>query len=146
MATKTFDPLAFMRDAAMTDLKHFMGPMQRRVVLDALRGEEGEYFVAKMVELAALIAAMPKTYEQDGVADPIVHLHYFIGSMDWWITEKDMGNGDDSEGQIQAFGAANLGHGWDNSMGYISIEEITQHGAELDFHFKPRPLSAVRRA
>ncbi len=120
----------------------FMGNAQRRAVIAGMRGEESAYFHTTIGDLASRVAAMPKTYEQDGVADPIVSLHYFTGNADWYITEKDIDH--DGAGQVQAYGYADLGFG--GEMGYISIGEIVRHGAELDFHFTPRPLSAVRGA
>jgi hypothetical protein len=124
-------------------LRAFIGARQRHAVICGMAGEEKQFFVDKMAELAALVAAMPKTYEQESVSDPIVTLHYFAGSSDWYITEKDIDT--DGQGQIQAFGLADL-FGDGGELGYISIDEITKCGAELDFHFKPCPLSIVRDA
>jgi len=88
----------------------------------------------KLAELAKVVETMPKTYETDGQHDPVVHLHYFMGGMDWHIIERDM-----MPEQLQAFGKANLGYG--GELGYISIDEITKAGAELDLHWQPKPLS-----
>lgn len=121
-------------------LRPFMSRSQRCAVLDGMRGEEQQYFVDKMAELAAIVAAMPPTYGTGGVADPTAHLHYFVGGCDWYITERD--SDPDGLGQVQAFGLANLGFG--GEMGYISIPEIIANGGELDFHFTPRPLSQVQ--
>jgi hypothetical protein len=105
-------------------------------------GEEAQYFFEKICALAALVTTMPKTYEQEGKGDQaIVSLHYFTRSCDWWITEKDMETSDEP-GQHQAFGLASLGY--EPELGYISIVEILANGAELDFHFEPQTLEAVR--
>jgi hypothetical protein len=85
---------------------------------------------------------MPKTYDQENVADPIAYLHYFLGNMDFYITEKDVDT--DGAGQVQAFGTSNLGYGAE--LGYVNIHEITEHGAELDLHFTPAPRSALKAA
>ncbi|MHB1531426.1 hypothetical protein [Acidithiobacillus sp.] len=46
---------------------------------------------------------MPKNYDTDGQGgDAVAFLHYFTGSWDWYITEKDVDS--DDKGQIQAFG------------------------------------------
>ena len=117
----------------------FMGPSQRQAVYSAMRGEEGEYFRAKVTNLIKLLDAMPKVYEQDGLGDQaVVYLHYFTGSQDWYITERDT-----SEEQLQAFGLADFGDG--GEMGYISISELISHGVELDLYWKPRTLSAIRQ-
>lgn len=50
----------------------------------------------------------------------------------------------DGEGQIQAFGSANLGRGAE--LGYISIAEITECGAELDLHWTPCTLASLRKS
>ena len=43
--------------------------------------------------MAALIEAMPKTYdtEEQKAEDKVVFLHYFTSGCDWWIIEKDEG-------------------------------------------------------
>ena len=95
-------------------------------------------------EAAAIIDTMPKTYEQDGLGDQaIASLHYFLGGCDWYITEKDA-EAPDSLGQHQAFGWADLGGG--GELGYISLVELLANGAELDFHFRPCTLAALKAA
>ena len=95
----------------------------------------------KLIDLAQQIDTMPKTYEQDGKGDQaIAHLHYFTGASDWYITEKDMDGGIQ-----QAYGYAILnGDNECAEVGYISIEELTRHGAELDLHFAPRSLAEIK--
>lgn len=138
-----FDPDKFLIDTASADLKPFIGAAQLSVLRHHARGEEKEWFITRMVELAALILAMPKTYEQDGAGlNAVAHLHYFTAGGDWYITEKDIDP--DGEGQIQAFGSANLGHGAE--LGYISIAELIAHGAELDLHFRPATLATITKA
>jgi hypothetical protein len=107
---------------------------------DLCRGEEKQFYFDKMCELAGIVRKMPKTYEQC-VKDPVAYLHYFTGSADFYITEKDM-DCPDSPGQHQAYGLADRYHDG-GEIGYISIVELLANGAELDFHFTPKPLSAV---
>ncbi len=131
-----------MREAAeaMRALRGFIGTAQARVMADGCRGEERQFFFDKLVEMAGIVAAMPKTYEQDGKGTAaIVSLHYFTGACDWHITEKDVDT--DGEGQVQAFGYANLGYG--RELGYICLPEILEAGAELDLHFTPRTVAEV---
>ena len=124
---------------AIHTVKHFVGDSQLEAMGDGVRGEEGEFFKTMFVKLADQLNTMPKTYEQDGKGDEaVVHLHYFLGNMDWYITERDM-----EEDQIQAFGLADLGMGYPE-LGYISIEEITNAGAELDLYWTPKTLSEVK--
>lgn len=121
-------------------LQHFIGHAQRECLAELLTGEEGAFFANKLATLADLLAKMPTTYTQESLGDQaIIHLHYFKAGADWYITEKDIDS--DGEGQIQAFGLVNLGYG--PEVGYISIPEILEQGAELDLYFTPITLAAI---
>lgn len=130
--------------AAGLAIRHFLSRNQFLAVAfasDPKNSEEADFFLGKLIDLAQQIDTMPKTYEQDGKGDQaIVYLHYFLGGSDWYITEKDM-NG----GIKQAFGYAVL-NGDDEcaELGYISIQEITAYGAELDFYFTPCTLGEIK--
>jgi hypothetical protein len=134
---------------AMTILKPFMNRRQHRAVLDLMKGEEGQFFVDKMIELADRVEAMPATYETEGQDDPIVYLHYF-GPGDWFIYEKDKGSEDDApeDAQSQTMGLADL-YGDGGELGYISLPELFSvtglNEVQLDFHWEPRPLSEARK-
>lgn len=119
-------------------LRGFIGHGQL-VAFDRGRwGEESQFFFDKAAELGKRVAQMPKTYEQDGKgAQAVAYLHYFKGGCDWYITEKDR-----EDEQLQAFGLADLGHGAE--LGYIAITELIAHGAELDLHFTPKTLAAIK--
>ena len=126
---------------AIKSLGDFVGRSQLAAILDAMRGEEGEYFGGMVADLAQRIDAMPQTYQQDGMGDAaIVGLHYFNSGSDWYITEKDADGG-----TAQAFGYAVL-NGWDDcaELGYISIAELVAHGVELDLYWQPRTLGEVK--
>jgi len=124
---------------AVHTVKYFVGDSQLEAMGDGVRGEEAEFFKTMFVKLAERLNTMPKTYEQDGKGDDaVVYLHYFMGNMDWYITEKDM-----EDEQHQAFGLADLGMGYPE-LGYISIEEITGAGAELDLYWTPKTLAEVK--
>lgn len=119
-------------------LRHYIGSSQLEAIGDACRGEERQFFLNKLVELAAHVQAMPRVYEQDGLGEnAVAHLHYFTGGCDWYITERDT-----SDEQHQAFGLANLGYGAE--LGYISITELIEAGAELDLYYTPRPLKEIK--
>jgi Ca2+-binding EF-hand superfamily protein len=121
--------------AAFKQLRRFIGPAQISAMADVCRTEEKKFMYGKLSELIQTIQDMPKTYETDGQGKAaVVQLHYFMGGMDWYITERDMENE-----QLQAFGLADLGHG--GELGYISIVEIIAAGAELDLYWTPQPLS-----
>ncbi|WP_017460711.1 DUF2958 domain-containing protein [Dyella ginsengisoli] len=122
----------------VSPLRSFIGYSQRRVLAMLCEGEEGEFFQNRLAELRHLIDTMPKTYEQsDKEGAAVVYLHYFMGGCDWYITEKDK-----EREQLQAFGLADLGYG--GELGYISLVEVLQCGAELDLHWTPKTLDEVR--
>ena len=126
---------------AVPTIRPFLSSMQLSVMGDLSRGEEGSFFLQKFIDLQSQISTMPKTWEQDGKGDAaIAYLHYFLGGSDWYITEKDMDGGIE-----QAFGYAIL-NGDDEcaELGYISIQEITAYGAELDLHFTPCTLGEIK--
>lgn len=121
--------------AAFDQLEQFIGAAQAECMADMCRTEEKQFMYNKLAELVNTISTMPKTYETDGQGKAaMAHLHYFIGGCDWYITERDM-----EHEQIQAFGLADLGHG--GELGYISLQEITSAGAELDLYWTLKPLS-----
>lgn len=125
--------------AALSSLRGFIGKSQLHTIDQGCWGEERQYFYDKLVEMAGIVTTMPETYEQDGLGDnAIAHLHYFKGSCDWYITEKDS----ETDGQHQAFGLANLGYG--GEIGYISIVELIELGVELDLHFTPCTLAEIK--
>lgn len=120
-------------------VRPFVPVMQLQCLVDGLRGEERAFFREKLRELEATIRDMPATYGQDGLGDDaVVHLHYFFGGADWWITEKDVDGG-----TPQAFGLVDLGHG--PELGYISIDELVRvRGMDIDLHWKPVTLGELK--
>ena len=133
--------MEIVRKAAQV-IRPFLSKAQKHALSDGVKGEERDWFLNKVIELAEVIKTMPVTYKQDGKGDQaIVTLHYFHGGSDWYITEKDMDGGVD-----QAFGFAILNGDTQNAeLGYISIAELVESGVELDLHFVPRPLGEIRK-
>lgn len=126
--------------AALNSVRQFLSRGQFKTIADAMKGEEGRFFIDKAKVLAQLIEGMAKTYEQDGKGDDATaYLHYFKGSGDWYITEKDASG----KGTEQAFGLAELGQG--GELGYISIDELVRNNVELDLHFDPKSLAALKK-
>lgn len=122
---------------ALTRLRPFVGAYQLRAIQGLCRGEEGEWYQQKVDGLAKTIDRIPLPYMSDGQGeDATVYLHYFTSAWDFYILEKDTG-----EVQEQAFG---LVAGMETELGYISIDEITRAGAEIDLHWTPKPLREVR--
>ena len=133
-------PQATIEDVnkVMPLLKQFIGKSQLSAIGMGIRGEEGQFFKDKLIEIANVIQTMPKTWETDGQGDrAIAYLHYFKGAGDWHITEKDM-----EDEQLQAFGLANIGYG--GELGYISIQELIRLGVELDLYWSPKTIGAIK--
>jgi hypothetical protein len=127
---------------ALQVLTPFIPKLQMRALREFLDGEEGAYFAGLLMGWADKVANCPQTYAQDGLGlQTVAHLHYFGGGFDWHITEIDADL--DGEGQVQAFGQADLG--WGPELGYISIEELVKaRGIELDLHWVPTTLAVIR--
>ena len=125
-------------------LHNFIGSDQLATLAQAIKGEEGEFFKAKIKELTKLFETMPVTYEQDGKGnEAIVYLHYFCHDCDWYIIEKDKGD-EEEEGnpQYQAFGLACIQC---DELGYINLVDVLHIGAELDLHWEPKTLGEVKK-
>jgi len=123
-------------------LAPFIGPRQMRVLTELLKGEERQHFDQTLRSWALLIQTMPKTGETDSEGhEAVAQLHYFVGGADWYITERDMGDGSGDATQHQAFGYANLGDDDCAEFGYISLPELFTVNAELDLYWEPKPLS-----
>ena len=120
-------------------------------IAQAIRGEEGQYFIDLLVNLKYAIENMPRTYETEKLhmKDKVIHLHYFGGSVDAWIVERDVGDSK-YQGEIgpqhQAFGPITLcGESiGDSEWGYISIQELIGNGVELDLCWTPKPVKEVK--
>lgn len=123
--------------AAVKAIKNFISPAELEVLGNACRGEEREFFKAKLVEWAGIVDSMPTTYETDGMGDAaIVWLHYFTPAGDFYVTERD-----ELEEQHQAFGLACM---YEDELGYINIAELIDVGAELDLYWSPKSIGQVK--
>lgn len=149
-ATKKFQVEQYLRNGGLFD--HFMPTSQRFSFLEALNGEEAEFFIDNLWELAKTIRGIPVTYNTEDVetADKVLHLHYFGGGVDAWIVERDVGDTPDQNGegpQLQAFGKITIcGGGWEEAeWGYISIQELIENGIELDFYWEAKTVKEMER-
>jgi hypothetical protein len=85
---------------------------------------------------------LPRLYETEKVKaeDKIIHMHFFIGSCDWYIAEYD--------GEDSFFGYANLGDPQNAEWGYISLSEMKSlsiRGIEIDrdLHWNQKKFSEI---
>lgn len=128
--------------------RHWIGRAQRKALRSLLEGEEAQHFIDVLTKIKARIENMPKTYETERIPpqDKIVYLHYFRGSVDAWIVEKDKGYDDENEEdvmQTQAFGLISLCDRRDTEWSYISIADLIYHGVELDLYFEPTRVADI---
>jgi hypothetical protein len=133
--------------AALAKIAHYMSPAQVAAVRQCLRENNGEatFFADKMEHLAQLIRETPDVRANP---DRKAYLHYFMGNYDAYVMEIDREDGPPAPGDdVLAYGWCRFAHMPDCAeFGYLSITEITQAGAELDFHFTPQPIdSAIAR-
>lgn len=132
----------------LASLQFFMPKGQIEAVKELSRGEEGQFYMEKIQELAHRVRNMPKTRETDGLGDSaLIHLRYTRSNGDvFLVTEKDVGAaGDKLPGQqLQAFGVS--GDAQSVAPAYISIADLIDHGVELDFYFEPQTIEAYEQA
>ncbi len=126
----------------LREIEHFMPKAQYQLLRhDLFNSEESQAFFEIVLRLHTTIARMPIIRGTEYTKDPTAHLHYLTpyANADWWIIEKDTS----TESQRQAFGLARIHCA---ELGYIPICELIEiPDVELDFHWKPKPLSAIRR-
>jgi hypothetical protein len=104
-----------------------------------LKGEEGLAIAEIIKKVWQTFEGMPLPYTTQDEKDPIAHLHYFLNGWDWWIIEKDI----EEQEQVFAFVKSDLCP--EGELGYTSLPEITEAGAELDLFFTPAPVSTFRK-
>lgn len=94
---------------------------------------------AILAGVEAMLSKIPGPYSQEKNEDPTVWAHYFYGQSDWYITEY---HPDDSV----FFGFTILnGDSQYAELGYISVSELVDSNrVELDFYWKPMPLSEAK--
>ena len=109
--------------------KSVLPTVQYVSTLKFAQGEEREFFVNKIKEIAVAVENAPKINATDGLEEHRIVLRYFHPSgTQSFITEIGK-NGD-------AFGFQCLNDDWENAeWGYINIDELKNiRGMEVDFH------------
>jgi len=117
------------------NLRHYIGPAQYSILRNLITGEEGKFFQDMLYHLEQRIAIMPGPMAEEE-QPAIAYLHYFGGSYDAWITQKDI----DGEPQHQVFGYASFNGPGEGEYGYISLPELFENGIELDLYWEPTPI------
>ena len=119
--------------------KAFFSDEQYQSIGKILGGNGALGVAEELNKIFNTIDTMPGTYDTDGQGyNAIAQLHYSKGKNDWYITEKDNAG----VGVRQAFGLSMLLRN-PPELGFISIEEIVRHGAELDLYWNKKTLSAM---
>lgn len=109
--------------------KSVLPSVQYVSTLKFAQGEEREFFVHKIKEIAAAVENAPKINETDGLEEHRIVLRYFHPSgTQSFVTEI----GKDGD----AFGFQCLNDDWENAeWGYLDIDELKNiRGMEVDFH------------
>lgn len=109
--------------------KSVLPTVQYVSTLKFAQGEEREFFVHKIKEIAVAVENAPKINATDGLEEHRIVLRYFHPSgTQSFITEI----GKDGD----AFGFQCLNDDWDNAeWGYINLDELKNiRGMEVDFH------------
>ena len=109
--------------------KSVLPTVQYVSTLKFAQGEEREFFVNKIKEIAVAVENAPKINATDGLEEHRIVLRYFHPSgTQSFITEI----GKDGD----AFGFQCLNDDWDNAeWGYINLDELKNiRGMEVDFH------------
>ena len=94
------------------------------------------------------LSRIPKLYETEHVPlqEKLIHLHFFIGSCDWYVAEYD--------GEDIFWGIAILNHDFQNAeWGYISFNELKsirvggwlEIDCELEEFWKVRKASEIEK-
>lgn len=146
MTKEQNDKIASAKQALVTMLGNFIGRTQASVLGDLLRGEERLGIAEQILSVWETIKAMPVSYETDGKETKAVtvQLHYFLGGMDVWVTEKDFGEAREwtpVTPQLQAFGLIDLNG--EPSLGYVSLQEVVEAGMELDLNWTKTDLESI---
>lgn len=80
---------------------------------------------------------IPPLYSNEKADDPTVQAKWFEPRTGWrWYATEGEGENDD----WMLFG---LVKGFEDELGYFTLSQLEQFGAEYDRHFKPKPLSEV---
>lgn len=116
--------------------KKFMPKHQQRVVADM--GEERESVLG---DVEAMLAKIPRSQENND--DPIVWAHYFYGQSDWFVIEH---HPDQDADYDRFFGFVILnGDSQMAELGYWPVLDLANSNrVELDFYWKPKPLSETK--
>lgn len=144
---KETDPTTALRKVA-----GWIPKEQLRFIEELIKGEEGEFFLDKMNEVAETIEKLPSYNGSE--PDPLVLMHYFRGASDWYIFEYDRSNSTD--GYIRAYGFTIRNGDYINAdNGTIPIctpktdkvgmaNSICGLPVEIDLHWQPKRLSRIK--
>ena len=79
---------------------------------------------------------IPPLYAQDKDPNPIAYVKFFMKNSNWtwYATEFD--------GEDTFFG---LVKGFEEELGYFSLQELTEFSIERDVNFQPTSLSQLRK-
>jgi len=120
----------------------FMPASQLRFCMDAIKGEEGQYFIDTLTKMAAVWEAAPATYGTNGTLqeDKTAVMHFFGGRIDFYMVEKDA-----EQEQEQAYGYYMNGNM--SGFTYVDLEGLKRQPIiNVDFHYMPETIATLRLA
>ena len=137
------DPEQIIKEGqkALRKLKSYgvIGGRQAQTLPGLIRGEEGQFFAEKMIEVLDLWENLPAYCKTDD-DDPVIFHYFGGGATDIFVTSDDA----KKEGIVFTFTCLN-GDTQMAEFGAQSLHEITSCNMELDFHWDPtRTLKAAK--
>lgn len=91
------------------------------IEVDTMRGHQ-------LIPPAEELAALPRLYSTDDTPTPdkVMHLHFSVGSCDWWAAEADLDG--------RCYGFVNLGDLSVAEWGYFEMVELATTKTPLPIH------------
>ena len=125
----------------LTTLELLCPPRQYKAILEEIEEggpETADFWDKKEQEIAAIWRFMPGPFQTvAGNGGTRANLHFFKGSADWWITEKDS-----DPRQTQMFGISGLGFNC-RVYDFFSLPELKNNNAELDLYWEPKTTREI---
>lgn len=132
-------PLAVRANQSFSILAPFLSDAQERAIENAIRNGN-RTFMERVVSLANTLETMPDIHWLDAsVYSATAFFHYSSNEGDWYITGLSAnGDADQAWGYIVLRDFESCGE-----CGYISIRDLIQGGAFLDYWFIPCTLAEL---
>lgn len=126
--------------AAIPTVNKFAPSRQMREIIAGTQGDERQKYLEILSDFGERIVRMPVSGEEViPKEDEIAQLHYKSGLYNWYVTRK--GPETPTENALVLITAPGI----PESIGFMSVKDIINLGAELNLSFKPQRLSKIPR-